>query len=739
MIGVVILAMACGGGGGGSTSPITPPPPPVTTPEPPSNLQAALEQRPNYADEYSDIHVTWDSSPGTVDYYEIAWSYTSVTPGTSSAKGSNLVSALDLRSAWVYKGPELISMEIKARAFRSNVPSAWTTSKFVSVGPSRPTIAANFEATGAPQRAVLLSINRVSIGADQVRVLRAEGNSFSHGAWQPLVDLPYEGNASLSYTDTGITEGLAYIYKATNLKNGLSGDPVFSLPVGVYLFNPDPFTATVTSTNVNLAWKSWSKVATGVELSRADYSLQGDPPAGNRVLATGNLDLAGWSDTPYQPGYFAYYIQTLSPTNNRYTGILPIRYLGPQTRPVVDESILSVPFPYGIPGGAPSGPWLWFMGVDDHLEIYSYENNQWKTTIFPSVTGIVRPGVRINSEGQPYFYYRQPPNPQAPYDPGLQKLFYTYLKNGLWVKESVTQWQQDINVIPGFLSDWEQCIGPNGNSQLIRDIRSPLGDYDHATRQYYWLENGGWSTATATFTFEPYSSHDPQPFQLAPDGSWVQVFSGFERSIVFQSSDHGSTWTQTSIPTVGASVATPRITAVGKDNLIYSFFAVSHFSERNSPSYISDYELVCNETSNGVTGPAKHVLYYNHTGHALSQRAFYMPATGQVALLADPSTGLTTALQDSSGSWILFPVRPGEWRQADRLDTCLLGWEGNNLVLLADAIWDNNSVAYQKTVIHGPGSLRVSKIASPERTYQSVVQQSGKPAIQSPIGLAWRY
>lgn len=681
------VLLGCGGGGGSSVQ-TPPPPPPVAPPDPPKNLKAQLEVKPNESGVAAYVHITWDSSPSVVDQYEIQISYSS--PMSTKTVSVN---SREPNSIWVMKGAELAPIEIKARSTITYVPSAWTPPVIVVPGPTAPRIRASFEEEGNSPRAIQVVIEKNSVAADAARILRAEGTHTEHGDWTIVAQLPYGANTNITYSDSNILELHNYIYQAINLKGELAGDP--SYPFGnayVQIFNPDPFVAEVNGGTVDITWQSRSKIGLTIDLFRVDIFSGGLGPGVQTLLSSG-LDTRGWKDIPYQPGYFFYYLKTslVNPDHFRYSSVEPIRYFGNQSWPSVNvnEALLEMDFPWGIPGGNPSGPWYWFMGIDDHLELYTFENQAWKTVTIPSIQGVVRPGVRIDQSGTPYIFIRKIPGSQDP--PDLQTMVYAYFQHGQWLFKTISQWNEYQN--PGWIEGWSQSIGPDGNFVLVQDVRETVGGYLQPTRNYFWNENGVWNYNTSVFEIPQTASYQPQNLQITSDGRWIQTFKNANISYIFTSRDQGNTWVRSEITTVGTQL----LTVAGREG---EFFNFSIRRVVDSPMTGITYELLCTELKPGSPEVVKHVLYYNHTGYALSLRYNVHPITGQVALLADPSSGLTIALQDASGAWKLYPGLPGELRMADRLDTCLFSWDGDALALLADYYWSNEFAKYIKVTLN---------------------------------------
>lgn len=690
--------LGCGGGGGGGSQAAPPPPPAPTRPEVPTGLRVQLETRVSESSGYTYFHVTWSPSPGSIGRYEVMVTHPSALNPSQNVSTLFTVYPPDPLSLWVGKdGPELALTAFKVRALdpATGLYSDWSPIVTGTTTPWIPSARAVDDSLGAPPRCIKLTIQKQSEKAEAVRIYRAEGDEFTHTPWQPIVDLSYGGATTLEYLDQSVLEDHAYVYLGRNLAAGLEGDPGSASSTYVYLFSPDPFMVTPGADGVDLAWTPRSLVGVSQDLFRTDFGLQGGVPIGNHLVATGTMDLSSMKDVPYQSGFFAYYTLTHGATTQRYSDIYPCRYLGPDARPAT-EAISEVPFPYGIPGGRPSGPYHWFLIVDDHLEVYTWKNGAWSTDVFSKVDGMVRPGVRLDRDGNPYFFYRvaPPTGSTSPTSPPTSTLGYACLKNGTWTQEIVDQWSTYLTA-PGWVEEYAQGIGVDGSFVLVHDLGG-APDYAHQSLTYLWNENGTWQRKEVLFGFDPYTLPTPLPFQIGLDGSWVQPFNGGQKTIVFTSIDHGTTWTRSEVPVPG----TPLTTAVGLGGRLYCFSSLLATVPPVSPDYLTDYELVCSESGGGLPDETRHVLYYNHTGHPLSLRHAVNPVTGQVGLLADPSTGLIAALKDASG-WKLRPALPGEWRWDDRLDTCLFAWEGPDLVLLADAAWGDTSVTYLKMVLAG--------------------------------------
>jgi len=412
-IALIMATLACsplflGCGGGGGSQPVPPPPPAPTPPDAPTGLRVQLETRASESGGYTYFHVTWLPSPGSITHYELMVTHPpNILPGPDV---STIVSinTPDPLSAWIRKdGPELSTTTFKVRAQDKNTAlfSSWSPLVSGVVPPWPPDADAIDDSNGAPPRSIKLTIQKRSEKADAVRIYRAEGDMSTHTPWQPLLDLNYGTASTLQYLDQAVMETHSYVYMARNLAAGVEGDPGSSSSAYIYLFNPDPIPVNPVTDRCPPNWTPRSLAGLSQDLFRADFGFQGaSPPIGNHLAGAGSMGLSSWKDVPYQSGFFAYYVVTRGATTQRFSDVYPCRYLGPDAWPAATEALSAVPFPYGIPGGRPSGPWYWFLGVDDHLEVYTWKNGTWATDSFRKVDGIVHPGVRLGSEGNPYFF-----------------------------------------------------------------------------------------------------------------------------------------------------------------------------------------------------------------------------------------------------------------------------------------------------------------------------------------------
>ncbi|MBL0210846.1 MAG: hypothetical protein IPQ13_08065 [Holophagaceae bacterium] len=652
-----------------------PPPAPIG---PPTNVAASGGQIPGFSEGSLGIKITWDPSPDNVIYYEIQHTW----PGQIQPI-IIVVYSSELRERWISLGPELIQTSIQVRAWKNGIYSTWSSPVYHKAGPNPPRLEIPILEI---DNSVPIKIDRTSQMAETIIIERAEGTPESHSSWEVIKTIDYLGNPLLNTFDAEVKELQNYVYRARNQSQGLVGGYSQIIFASTGVFIPDHFKAEQVNSGVRISWINRSKIYTALELFRADDFSPSGSPVGEVLVSSMDANTTeGFDNSIIQSGFYIYYLRLITPQTRWYGSVSSVRFLGVDS--FLENTSMTLPQVFtGFPGGRPNGPTYTMTAYDYSLTINKIGFDQTPEHVINPVSGAPHPGIWVDLSENPHLLYLKPNGP--PGGAPSQTFIHTWMENEIWKDETIGELPVNIPF------NWDVyshvALGPGNPLAFTVDHINLLGfqPYNEDTRKFYWKENGTWKPVEYKFLFHVDTSsglsegHVFLSYTVTKDGTWFVAYAGTGNNLIlFQSTDHGSTWSRRDfdVPIDYSNRPVIHVHIISTDHLFI-------FRERLSAPPRPSLEWNAQQVINGLGGPEEHVLFSNSTGHGVTIRSRFNATTNTLAILADPSTGLTVGIRQSNGEWKICPVLPGEWRMDDRLDTCLIDWDEshNKLYLLAD-------------------------------------------------------